>query len=49
MGNSGSNSSICVSTLMQKQYPTLQEIDYLVREMFFCQTAPKSDLMKEGL
>lgn len=40
---------ICVSTLIQKQRPTLQETDYLVREMFFCQTAPKSDLMKGGL
>lgn len=45
MGNNGSNSRIRVSTLIQKQHPTLQETDYLVRGMFFCQTAPKSDLI----
>lgn len=48
MGNKWFKLKICVSTLIQKQRPTLQETDYLVREMFFCQTAPKSDLMKGG-
>ena len=39
------NLSVCLDSKATPYSPR----NYLAREMFFCQTAPKSDLMKRGL